>query len=59
MDSRKEDCVYRLKRLSMLLEQDIEDLHPFLKGNIFEAYRELVRSEMSILQEIEEKVRKY
>ena len=43
----------------MLLEQDIEDLHPFLKGNIFEAYRELVRSEMSILQEIEEKVRKY
>lgn len=54
--SRKEDCAFQIKKLIKLLEQDVEDLHPFLKGDIYEAYRELILEEKHLAEEIEKDI---
>ncbi len=53
MFSGREDCAFRIKKLIKLLEQDAEDLHLFLKGDIYEAYKELVLEEKHLAEGME------
>lgn len=50
MYSRKEECAFRMKKLIKLLDQDAEDLHLFLKGDIYEAYKELILEEKHLAE---------
>ena len=42
MYGRKEECIFLVRKLAVLLEQDAQELQPFLKGEIYDAYKELV-----------------
>lgn len=53
MYSRKEECAFHIKKLIKLLDQDAEDLHLFLKGDIYEAYKELILEEKYLAEGIE------
>lgn len=50
MYSRKEECAFYMKKLIKLLDQDAEDLHLFLKGDIYEAYKELILEEKHLAE---------
>lgn len=58
MFSGREDCAFRIKKLIKLLEQDAEDLHLFLKGDIYEAYKEIILEEKYLAEEIERDIKK-
>ncbi len=44
--------VHECDALSDQLENDYVQLHRYLKGDIYDAYRELVQSEQRLLQKI-------
>ena len=56
MYGRKEECIFLVRKLAVLLEQDAQELQPFLKGEIYDAYKELVYSEKSLAEEMEKAI---
>ena len=50
MDEQLQRLIYRCKALGQQLEDDYEQLSPYLKGDIFEAYREEVQAEQQLLE---------
>ena len=50
MDEQLQRLIYRCKVLGQQLEDDYEQLSLYLKGDIFEAYREEVQAEQQLLE---------
>ena len=50
MDEQLQRLIYRCKALGQHLEDDYEQLSLYLKGDIFEAYREEVQAEQQLLE---------
>ena len=52
MDEQLQRLIYRCKALEQQLEDDYEQLSPYLKGDIFEAYREEVQAEQQLKERV-------